>query len=158
MNAQTASLDKPTTNQVAVLCTAFLILLLGTLALKPAQSAENKNAVKSNISIGFVNNTYHYDRKHEYRESGHQGVAITWNELSMGTFITSDLDREDRAWFVSKSEPLTEHLSFIYGGAIGYNDIPIVPILGLSAKLAFFRVTLTPTVALFHIEIPIWAD
>lgn len=152
MNRQVLQ-DTPFDEQIVKLCIISIVMLFGLLPTT-VQSAETQNS----IHLGFVNNTYHYDRKHKYRESGHQGVAITWNELSMGTFITSDLDREDRAWFVSKSEPLTEHLSFIYGGAIGYNDIPIVPILGLSAKLAFFRVTLTPTVALFHIEIPIWAD
>lgn len=153
MNAQTAS---PAQLFDELIARVYMILLIASFGLLPTTA--QSDTTQNNFHIGFVNNTYHYDRKHEYRESGHQGVAITWNELSMGTFITSDLDREDRAWFVSKSEPLTEHLSFIYGGAIGYNDIPIVPILGLSAKLAFFRVTLTPTVALFHIEIPIWAD
>lgn len=153
MNAQTAS---PAQLFDELIARVYMILLIASFGLLPTTA--QSDTTQNNFHIGFVNNTYHYDRQGKYRESGHQGVSITWNNTAVATWITSDPDREDRAWSVLQSEPLTDYLSFIYGGAIGYNDIPIVPIVGLSAKLSIFRVTLTPTVALFGIEIPIWAD
>ena len=147
---------------------------LSTSALDPritpyispnASSSAEKGFLEENkIAIGAIMKSRHFDKDkydyHDYNED-HEGVYLSINRWSTGTFINS---ADERSVFVTYNPEMYQNRSFmvklVTGLANGYDGWEnaqgdYLVILGVSAQWSFLKTMLSYDSVTFGMELPL---
>lgn len=118
-----------------------------TLFIWLASAATNHSLAADHYRIGTINKSQHYRDDKDFNET-HNGIYIVHNRNSFGTYLNSE---NEQSVFFARYRPINDIFSFTYGVALGY-EIGMLPIVGVSAQLSIFKLTLTQDAAVMGLE------
>lgn len=136
------------------------------ISSRPSSSSSSTNGFldENKIAIGTIMRSHHFDKDkydyHDYNEN-HNGVYLSINRWSMGTFINS---ADERSVFMTYNPELYQNRSFmvnlVTGVANGYEGWEnaqgdYLPILGVSTQWTFLKTILTFDAVTFGMELPL---
>ena len=113
---------------------------------------------ESEIAIGTILKSYHFSNK--FSNETHNGVYISMNEWSAGTYINS---ADNQSVALTYNNNLYRKESFkvnlVTGVANGYEGVEYaqgdyLPILGVSAHWGYLKTVLLPNAVVFGLELP----
>ena len=114
-------------------------------------AATNESSAGGHYRIGTLNESVHY-RDNDDVNSSHDGIYLVHNRNVFGTYYNSE---REQSVFYARTHPINRTFSFSYGAVLGYN-FGLVPMLGLSAQMSIFKLTLTPEAAVVGLEMPLF--
>jgi len=114
-------------------------------------AATNESNAGGHYRIGTLNESVHY-RDNDEVNSSHDGIYLVHNRNVFGTYYNSE---REQSVFYARTQPINRIFSFSYGAVLGYN-FGVVPMLGLSAQMSIFKLTLTPEAAVVGLEMPLF--
>ena len=129
--------------------TTVAVLVL-PLVVWLATATTNESHAGDHYRIGTINKSHHYRNNDNFNET-HNGIYLVHNRSSFGTYLNSE---DGQSVFFARYSPINEILSFTYGVALGY-EIGMVPIVGVSAQVSIFKLTLTQEAAVMGLEFPV---
>lgn len=111
------------------------------------------------MAIGTILTSYHFSNNNS--NETHDGIYLSMNEWSAGTFINS-VNNQSVAVTYNRKLYRNElfKVSMVTGIANGYEGVDYaqgdyLPILGVSAQWGYLRSTLLPNAVAFGIELPL---
>lgn len=111
----------------------------------------NESIAGGHYRIGTLNESHHYQDNEDFNSS-HNGFYITHKNNMFGTYYNSEFEQ---SFFYARSRRINRIFSFSYGVATGYN-FGLVPMVGLSAQMSIFKLTLTQEAAVIGLEFPLF--
>lgn len=97
--------------------------------------------------IGTINKSHHYRDDEDFNDT-HNGIYVVHNHNVFGTYRNSEYEQ---SFFYARDNRINETFSYTYGVAFGY-EIGMMPIVGLSAQVSVFKLTLTQEAAVIGLE------
>jgi len=131
-------------------CSAMAAILAIHFSIWVLPVVTKESIAGGHYRIGTLNESHHY-RDDEDFNSSHNGIYIVHNNNLFGTYYNSDYAQ---SFFYARNKRLNDIFSFSYGVATGYN-VGMVPMVGLSAQISIFKLTLTQEAAVIGLEFPL---
>ena len=128
----------------------ILVTFIFTCALVTGNALTGTSLADGHYRLGTLNESFHY-RDNEDFNSTHDGLYIVHKRNIFGTYYNSE---NEQSVFYARTSPINGTFSFSYGVAFGY-EIGAMPMLGLSAQLNVFKITLTQEAAVIGLEFPV---
>ena len=110
-----------------------------------------ESIAEGHYRIGTLNESVHY-RDNDEVNSSHDGIYLVHKRNVFGTYYNSE---REQSVFYARTHPINRTFSYSYGAVLGYN-FGVVPMLGLSAQMSIFKLTLTPEAAVVGLEMPLF--
>ncbi len=127
---------------------AALVFSAGVLA---GLGSVGEAVARDHYRIGTLNESVHY-RDNEEFNSSHDGLYLVHNRNIYGTYYNSEYEQ---SLFYARTNRINSTFSYSYGVAFGY-DLGVMPMVGLSAQMNVFKLTLTQQAAVIGLEFPLF--